>query len=60
VPVEPTRSAWRSLQGFGEWAVQPIGRRCLSWRDAFAQTDLIIRRAFQGLSPGQVLAAAEP
>jgi AraC family transcriptional regulator of adaptative response / DNA-3-methyladenine glycosylase II len=59
-PVEPTLAALRALPGFGEWTVQYIALRCLSWPDAFPHTDLIIRRAFPGLSPGQVLAAAEP
>jgi AraC family transcriptional regulator, regulatory protein of adaptative response / DNA-3-methyladenine glycosylase II len=58
-PVEPTLAALRTLPGFGEWTVQYIALRCLSWPDAFPHTDLIIRRAFPGLSPGRVLAAAE-
>jgi AraC family transcriptional regulator of adaptative response / DNA-3-methyladenine glycosylase II len=58
-PVEATRTQLLALPGIGEWTAQYIALRCLSWPDAFPHTDLIIRRAFPGLSPQQVLAAAE-
>lgn len=58
-PVEPTLERLRALPGVGEWTAQYIALRCLSWPDAFPHTDLIIKRAFPGLKPQQVLAAAE-
>lgn len=58
-PVEPTLAVLRGLPGIGEWTAQYIAMRCLSWPDAFPHADLIIKRAFPGLTPRQVLAAAE-
>lgn len=58
-PVEPTLQRLRALPGIGEWTAQYIALRCLSWPDAFPHTDLIIRRAFDDLTPREVLAAAE-
>jgi len=58
-PVEQTRAQLLELPGIGEWTAQYIALRCLSWPDAFPHTDLIIRRAFPGQTPQQVLAAAE-
>lgn len=51
--------ALQALPGIGEWTAQYIALRCLSWPDAFPHTDLIVRRAFPGHSPQQVLAHAE-
>lgn len=58
-PVAATHARLLDLPGIGEWTAQYIALRCLSWPDAFPHTDLIIRRAFPGLSPQQILAAAE-
>lgn len=58
-PVEPTLQQLRALPGIGEWTAQYIALRCLSWPDAFPHTDLIIRRAFPGRTPREVLADAE-
>jgi AraC family transcriptional regulator of adaptative response / DNA-3-methyladenine glycosylase II len=58
-PVEATLATLRSLPGIGEWTAQYIALRCLSWPDAFPHTDLVIKRAFPGLTPKQVLLAAE-
>ena len=57
--VEQTRAQLVALPGIGEWTAQYIALRCLSWPDAFPHTDLIVRRAFPGMTPQQVLAAAE-
>lgn len=57
--VAQTHSKLLDLPGIGEWTAQYIALRCLSWPDAFPHTDLIIRRAFPGLTPQQVLAAAD-
>lgn len=58
-PVAQTQANLVALPGIGEWTAQYIALRCLSWPDAFPHTDLIIRRAFPGLKPAEVLAAAE-
>lgn len=58
-PVAKTQAQLVELPGIGEWTAQYIALRCLSWPDAFPHTDLIIARAFPGLTPRQVLAAAE-
>lgn len=58
-PLAQTRAQLLELPGIGEWTAQYIALRCLSWPDAFPHTDLIIRRAFPGLKPEQILAAAE-
>lgn len=58
-PVDATLIALRALPGVGEWTVQYIAMRCLSWPDAFPHTDLIIKRAFGNESPKAVLASAE-
>ncbi len=58
-PVESTLAQLRALPGIGDWTAQYIALRCLSWPDAFPHTDLIILRAFPGLKPREVLAAAE-
>jgi AraC family transcriptional regulator of adaptative response / DNA-3-methyladenine glycosylase II len=57
--VDRTCAQLVALPGIGEWTAQYIALRCLSWPDAFPHTDLIIRRAFPGQTPQQVLTAAE-
>jgi AraC family transcriptional regulator of adaptative response / DNA-3-methyladenine glycosylase II len=57
--VEWTQAQLLALPGIGEWTAQYIALRCLSWPDAFPHTDLIVRRAFPGMTPQQVLAASE-
>jgi len=57
--AEAQVQALTSLRGIGEWTAQYIALRCLSWPDAIPHTDLIILRAFPGLKPREVLAAAE-
>lgn len=58
-PIEATLERLRALPGIGEWTAQYIALRCLSWPDAFPHTDLIIKRAFPGLKPREILAAAD-
>ncbi len=58
-PLARTQAQLLELPGIGEWTAQYIALRCLSWPDAFPHTDLIIRRAFPGLTPQQILTAAE-
>lgn len=55
----PQLALLRELPGIGDWTAQYLAMRCLSWPDAFPHTDLIIRRAFPGMTPSQVLRAAE-
>lgn len=57
--VATTHGKLLELPGVGEWTAQYIALRCLSWPDAFPHTDLIVRRAFPGLQPQEVLAAAD-
>lgn len=57
--IGATLDALRALPGFGEWTVQYLAMRCLGWPDAFPHTDLIVRRAFPGLTPAEILRRAE-
>jgi|CXWL01.1.fsa_nt_gi AraC family transcriptional regulator of adaptative response / DNA-3-methyladenine glycosylase II len=59
VAIEATLEVLRALPGIGEWTAQYMALRCLSWADAFPHTDLIVRRQFPGMTPREVLAAAE-
>lgn len=57
--VESTLERLRALPGIGEWTAHYIALRCLAWHDAFLHTDLVIKRAFPGLGPREILAAGE-
>jgi len=57
--VESSLHCLRALPGIGEWTAQYIAMRCLGHRDAFLHTDLIVRRAFPGMRPKDLLTAAE-
>jgi len=46
--VRRTVAALRELPGVGEWTAEYVAMRCLSWPDAFPNTDLGIRKALQG------------
>lgn len=58
-PVDTVLEVLRSLPGIGEWTAQYMAMRCLSWPDAFPHTDLVIKKAFPGLKPAEILVAAE-
>lgn len=55
-PLQPTLQALRALPGIGEWTVQLIAMRVLSWPDAFAATDIGLLNA---LGTRDVRAATE-
>jgi AraC family transcriptional regulator of adaptative response / DNA-3-methyladenine glycosylase II len=57
--VEDTLKELRKIPGVGEWTVQYIAMRALSWPDAFPHTDLGIKKAFKTNSPKKILAQAE-
>jgi AraC family transcriptional regulator of adaptative response / DNA-3-methyladenine glycosylase II len=57
--VEDTLKELRKIPGIGEWTVQYIAMRALSWPDAFPHTDLGIKKAFNTNSPKKILAHAE-
>ena len=44
-PLAPTLDALRALPGIGEWTVQLIAMRALSWPDAFPATDVGVMSA---------------
>jgi AraC family transcriptional regulator, regulatory protein of adaptative response / DNA-3-methyladenine glycosylase II len=58
-PVDDVLNVLRTLPGIGEWTAQYMAMRCLSWPDAFPHTDLVIKKAFPGLKPAEILVAAE-
>ena len=43
--LAPTLDALRALPGIGEWTVQLIAMRVLAWPDAFAASDIGVRKA---------------
>jgi len=57
--VEATMARLRRVLGIGEWTAQYVALRALAWPDAFPHTDLGIRKALGGGTPGQTLKAAE-
>jgi AraC family transcriptional regulator of adaptative response / DNA-3-methyladenine glycosylase II len=54
--VEETLKELRKIPGIGDWTVEYIAMRALSWPDAFPHTDMGIKKAFLGKNPKQILA----
>lgn len=57
--VEDTLKELHEIPGVGEWTVQYIAMRALSWPDAFPHTDLGIKKALQTSNPKKILEHAE-
>lgn len=57
--VEDTFRELHKIPGIGEWTVQYIALRALSWPDAFPHTDLVIKKALGNESPKKILLRAE-
>ena len=57
--VEETLQELRKIPGIGDWTVEYIALRALSWPDAFPHTDMGIRKAFPSKNPKQILALSE-
>ncbi|MDB4884440.1 MAG: alkA 2, partial [Gemmatimonadetes bacterium] len=47
------------LPGIGPWTAEYILMRATHWADAFPASDLVLRRAAGGLTPAQLIRAAE-
>lgn len=58
--IEDTLAELHKIPGIGEWTVQYIAMRALSWPDAFPHTDLGIKKALRESSPKKILELAEP
>jgi AraC family transcriptional regulator of adaptative response / DNA-3-methyladenine glycosylase II len=57
--IEDTLKELRQIPGIGEWTVQYIAMRALSWPDAFPHTDLGIKKALGTGNPKHILEQAE-
>ena len=57
--VEGTLRRLRQIPGVGEWTVQYLAMRTLSWPDAFPHTDLGVARALAERNPRKILEIAE-
>ena len=57
--IEDTLQQLRKIPGIGEWTVQYIAMRALSWPDAFPHTDLGIKKALAIDNPKKILELAE-
>jgi AraC family transcriptional regulator, regulatory protein of adaptative response / DNA-3-methyladenine glycosylase II len=57
--AEETMTRLRGLRGIGEWTVQYIAMRALTWPDAFPHTDLGVRKALGVHDPKRIMAMAE-
>jgi AraC family transcriptional regulator of adaptative response / DNA-3-methyladenine glycosylase II len=57
--VEETLQELRKIPGVGDWTIEYIAMRALSWPDAFPHTDMGIKKAFAGKNPKQILEQAE-
>jgi AraC family transcriptional regulator of adaptative response / DNA-3-methyladenine glycosylase II len=57
--LEETLQELRKIPGIGDWTVEYIAMRALSWPDAFPHTDMGIRKAFPAKNPKQILELAE-
>jgi AraC family transcriptional regulator, regulatory protein of adaptative response / DNA-3-methyladenine glycosylase II len=57
--VEDTLNTLHKIPGIGEWTVQYIAMRALSWPDAFPHTDLGVKKALATSNPKKILALAE-
>jgi AraC family transcriptional regulator of adaptative response / DNA-3-methyladenine glycosylase II len=58
-PIENTLEQLRQIPGIGEWTIQYIAMRALSWPDAFPHTDLGIKKAVALNHPKKILELAE-
>jgi AraC family transcriptional regulator of adaptative response / DNA-3-methyladenine glycosylase II len=57
--MEDTFRELHKIPGLGEWTVQYIAMRALSWPDAFPHTDLGIKKSLKISDPKKVLEMAE-
>ncbi|HEV2327914.1 MAG TPA: DNA-3-methyladenine glycosylase 2 [Verrucomicrobiae bacterium] len=57
--IEDTLQELRKIPGIGEWTVQYIAMRALSWPDAFPHTDLGVKKALGLEKPKEILELAE-
>jgi AraC family transcriptional regulator of adaptative response / DNA-3-methyladenine glycosylase II len=57
--VEETLQELRKIHGIGDWTVEYIAMRALSWPDAFPHTDMGIKKAFANKTPKEILALSE-
>ena len=57
--VEETLKELHKIPGIGEWTVQYIAMRALSWPDAFPHTDLGVKKALATHDPKKILELAE-
>ena len=57
--IEDTLQELRKIPGIGEWTIQYIAMRALSWPDAFPHTDLGIKKALAMDNPKRILELAE-
>ncbi|HTV43521.1 MAG TPA: DNA-3-methyladenine glycosylase 2 [Candidatus Sulfotelmatobacter sp.] len=57
--IEDTLQELNKIPGIGEWTVQYIAMRALSWPDAFPHTDLGVKKALARKNPKEILEIAE-
>lgn len=57
--IEDTVQELHKIPGIGEWTVQYIAMRALSWPDAFPHTDLGVKKALALNHPREILERAE-
>jgi AraC family transcriptional regulator of adaptative response / DNA-3-methyladenine glycosylase II len=57
--IEDTLQELQKIPGIGEWTIQYIAMRALSWPDAFPHTDLGIKKALATDHPKKILELAE-
>jgi AraC family transcriptional regulator, regulatory protein of adaptative response / DNA-3-methyladenine glycosylase II len=57
--IEETLDELHKIPGVGEWTVQYIAMRALSWPDAFPHTDLGVKKALEINNPKEILGLAE-
>jgi AraC family transcriptional regulator, regulatory protein of adaptative response / DNA-3-methyladenine glycosylase II len=57
--IEDTLAELHKIPGIGEWTVQYIAMRALSWPDAFPHSDLGIKKSLEIDNPKRILEVAE-
>ncbi len=57
--VENAKTLLKSLPGVGDWTVEYIAMRALSWPDAFPHSDLGIKKALPGKNAREILQISE-
>jgi AraC family transcriptional regulator, regulatory protein of adaptative response / DNA-3-methyladenine glycosylase II len=57
--IEDTLVELHKIPGIGEWTVQYVAMRALSWPDAFPHTDLGVKKALGLENPKEILGLAE-